>query len=109
MSALTWHGENDDHVDTVPDTQIMNPRDAIDRITSIAIYGSDLHLYDHVIPRMKSGGVLGHEVLGELVEVGSANKTLRAGDKVHQNFVISCVSCLLCQKQPFAACDFSNS
>ena len=77
MRALTWHGKHDVRVETVPDPQIVNPRDAIIRITSTAICGSDLHLYDHYIPRMKSGDILGHEFMGEVVEVGPGNQTLR--------------------------------
>ena len=70
MRALTWHGKHDVRVDTVPDPEIINPRDAIIKITSTAICGSDLHLYDHTIPTMKAGDVLGHEFMGEVVEVG---------------------------------------
>ena len=66
MRALTWHGKHDVRVDTVPDPQIINPRDAIIRVTSTAICGSDLHLYDHTIPTMKAGDVLGHEFMGEV-------------------------------------------
>lgn len=108
MRALTWQGKHDVRVETVPDPQIVNPRDAIVRITSTAICGSDLHLYDHVIPRMKSGDVLGHEFMGEVVEVGPGNDELKAGDKVVVPFVIACGDCFFCQKQQFAACDNSN-
>ena len=75
MRALTWHGKHDVRVETVPDPEIVNPRDAIIRITSTAICGSDLHLYDHYIPRMKSGDVLGHEFMGEVVDVGPGNRS----------------------------------
>jgi threonine dehydrogenase-like Zn-dependent dehydrogenase len=71
MRALTWHGKHDVRVDTVPDPEIVNPRDAIIKITSTAICGSDLHLYDHTIPTMKAGDVLGHEFMGEVVEVAT--------------------------------------
>jgi threonine dehydrogenase-like Zn-dependent dehydrogenase len=108
MRALTWQGKHDVRVETVPDPQIVNPRDAIIRITSTAICGSDLHLYDHYIPRMKEGDVLGHEFMGEVVEVGRGNKKLKVGDRVVVPFVISCGSCFFCQKQQFAACDNSN-
>jgi threonine dehydrogenase-like Zn-dependent dehydrogenase len=108
MRALTWHGKHDVRVDTVPDPQLVNPRDAIIRITSTAICGSDLHLYDHTIPRMKAGDVLGHEFMGEVVEVGRGNGTLKVGDRVVVPFVIACGKCFFCEKQQFAACDNSN-
>ena len=79
MRALTWQGKQDVRVETVPDPQILNPRDAIIRITSTAICGSDLHLYDHYIPGMKDGDILGHEFMGEVVEVGSGNRKLKVG------------------------------
>jgi threonine dehydrogenase-like Zn-dependent dehydrogenase len=108
MRALTWQGKENVRVETVPDPEIVNPRDAIVRITSTAICGSDLHLYDHTIPGMKSGDVLGHEFMGEVVEVGTGNKKLRVGQRVVVPFVISCGSCFFCNKQLFAACDNSN-
>ena len=108
MRALTWQGKHDVRVETVPDPQIVNPRDAIVRITSTAICGSDLHLYDHVIPRMKSGDVLGHEFMGEVVEVGSGNDKLKIGQRVVVPFVIACGGCFFCQKQLFSCCDNSN-
>src|SRR5689334_15853163 len=108
MRALTWQGKTDVRVETVPDPQIVNRRDAIIRITSTAICGSDLHLYDNVIPGMKSGDVLGHEFMGEVVEVGSANLKLKVGQRVVVPFVIACGDCFFCQKQQFAACDNSN-
>jgi threonine dehydrogenase-like Zn-dependent dehydrogenase len=108
MRALTWQGKQDVRVETVPDPQIVNPRDAIIRITSTAICGSDLHLYDHTIPGMKSGDVLGHEFMGEVVELGSGNKRLKVGQRVVVPFVIACGGCFFCQKQQFAACDNSN-
>ena len=82
MRALTWHGKHDVRVDTVPDPQIVNPRDAIIKITATAICGSDLHLYDGYIPTMQAGDVLGHEFMGEVVEVGPGNQKLKKGDKV---------------------------
>jgi len=108
MRALTWQGKHDVRVETVPDPQIVNPRDAIIRITSTAICGSDLHLYDHVIPRMKSGDVLGHEFMGEVVEVGSGNSKLKVGQRVVVPFVIACGDCFFCQKQLYSCCDNSN-
>ena len=108
MRALTWHGKHDVRVDTVPDPEIVNPRDAIIKITSTAICGSDLHLYDHVIPRMKSGDVLGHEFMGEVIEVGRGNTKLKVGQRVVVPFVIACGQCYFCKQQQFAACDNSN-
>jgi threonine dehydrogenase-like Zn-dependent dehydrogenase len=108
MRALTWHGKHDVRVDTVPDPEIVNPRDAIIRVTSTAICGSDLHLYDHTIPTMKAGDVLGHEFMGEVVEVGRGNSTLKVGQRVVVPFVIACGQCYFCQQQQFAACDNSN-
>ena len=81
MKAITWHGKHDVRFETVDDPEILNPRDAIVRITSTAICGSDLHLYDGYVPAMKPGDVLGHEFMGEVVEVGSAS-TLKAGQRV---------------------------
>jgi threonine dehydrogenase-like Zn-dependent dehydrogenase len=109
MRALTWQGTHDVRVETVPDPRIINPRDAIIRITSTAICGSDLHLYDHTIPGMKHGDILGHEFMGEVVDVGSnAKKKLKVGQRVVVPFVIACGNCFFCQKQQFAACDNSN-
>jgi threonine dehydrogenase-like Zn-dependent dehydrogenase len=108
MRALTWHGKHDVRVDTVPDPKIVNPRDAIVQITSTAICGSDLHLYDHYIPTLKSGDILGHEFMGEVVEVGRGNSKLKVGDRVVVPFVIACGRCFFCEKQQYAACDNSN-
>ena len=107
MRALTWHGTNDVRVDTHPDPEIINPRDAIIRVTSTAICGSDLHLYDGVIPGMKSGDILGHEFMGEVVEVGTGS-TLRKGQRVVVPFTISCGKCFFCENQQFSACDNGN-
>ena len=107
MRALTWHGKHDVRVDTVPDPQIVNPRDAIIEITSTAICGSDLHLYDAVIPGLQQGDILGHEFMGRVVETGSKS-TLRTGQRVVVPFTISCGQCFHCRKQQFSACDNSN-
>ena len=107
MRALTWHGRHDVRVDTVPDPEIVNPRDAIIKITSTAICGSDLHLYDGYIPGMRAGDILGHENMGEVVEVG-ARSTLKKGDRVVVPFTISCGQCFFCGKQQFSACDNGN-
>ncbi len=107
MRALTWHGKHDVRVDTVPDPEIINPRDAIIKITSTAICGSDLHLYDGYIPTMKAGDILGHEFMGEVVETGP-NSTLKKGQRVVVPFVIACGSCYHCSKQQFSGCDNGN-
>ncbi|MEX2455588.1 MAG: zinc-dependent alcohol dehydrogenase [Rhodospirillaceae bacterium] len=107
MRALTWHGTHDVRVDTVPDPEIVNPRDAIVKVTSTAICGSDLHLYDGVIPGVLSGDVLGHEFMGEVVETG-AGSTLKTGQRVVVPFVIACGHCFFCERQQHSACDNSN-
>ena len=107
MRALAWHGTHDVRVDTVPDPEILNPRDAIIKVTSTAICGSDLHLYDGVIPSMQSGDILGHEFMGEVVEIGPKS-TLKKGQRVVVPFTIACGSCYFCGKQQFSACDNSN-
>jgi threonine dehydrogenase-like Zn-dependent dehydrogenase len=107
MRALTWHGKNDVRVDTHPDPVIVNPRDAIIKITSTAICGSDLHLYDGVIPGMVPGDILGHEFMGEVVETGPAS-TLSKGQRVVVPFTISCGHCFFCEKGQFSACDNGN-
>ena len=107
MRALTWHGTHDVRVDTVDDPEIINPRDAILKITSTAICGSDLHLYDGVIPGVLPGDVLGHEFMGEVVETGS-DSTLKKGQRVVVPFTISCGGCFHCQIKQFSACENSN-
>ena len=107
MRALTWHGTHDVRVDTVPDPEIVNPRDAVIKVTSTAICGSDLHLYDGVIPTMQSGDILGHEFMGEVVEIGK-DSTLKKGDRVVIPFTIACGSCYFCGKQQYSGCDNSN-
>lgn len=107
MRALTWHGKHDIRVDTMPDPEIVNPRDAIIKVTSTAICGSDLHLYDGVIPGMMAGDILGHEFMGEVVDTGPKS-TLKKGQRVVVPFTISCGSCYFCGKQQFSACDNSN-
>jgi len=108
MRALVWHGKHDVRVDTVDDPEIVNPRDAIIKITSTAICGSDLHLYDGVIPTMRPGDILGHEFMGEVVAVGKGNTRLKKGDRVVVPFVIACGKCFFCEKQQYSACDNSN-
>ncbi len=108
MKAVCWHGANDVRVDTVPDPKIINPRDAIIKITSTAICGSDLHLYDGFIPTMESGDILGHEFMGEVVELGSAVKNVQVGDRVVVPFTISCGNCFFCNRDLWSLCDNSN-
>jgi threonine dehydrogenase-like Zn-dependent dehydrogenase len=108
MKALCWYGKNDVRVATVPDPKILNPRDAIIKITTTAICGSDLHLYNGYIPTMEPGDILGHENMGEVVEVGSAVKHLHVGDRVVVPFTIACGQCFFCQKQLWSCCDNSN-
>src|SRR5919199_25306 len=107
MRAVTWHGRHDVRVDTVPDPEIVNPRDAIIRITSTAICGSDLHLYDGYIPTMRAGDIIGHEFMGEVVETGTKS-TLQKGQRVVVPFPIACGQCFHCAKQQFSCCDNSN-
>jgi threonine dehydrogenase-like Zn-dependent dehydrogenase len=95
-------------VQNVPDPQIMNPRDAIVRVTSTAICGSDLHLYNGFIPTMKRGDVIGHEFMGEVVETGSAVSNLRIGDRVVVPFPIACGRCLQCERELYSLCENSN-
>jgi threonine dehydrogenase-like Zn-dependent dehydrogenase len=108
MRALCWHGKGDVRCDTVPDPKIDDPRDAIVKVTACAICGSDLHLYDGYMPSMESGDVLGHETMGEVVEVGSGNSKLEVGDRVVIPFNIACGECFFCKKQLWSLCDRSN-
>jgi threonine dehydrogenase-like Zn-dependent dehydrogenase len=108
MRATCWTGRNEVEVQTVPDPQILTSRDAIVRITSTAICGSDLHLYNGYVPTMKSGDVLGHEFMGEVVEVGSDVGNLQVGDRVVVPFPISCGSCRSCRQGLFSLCENSN-
>lgn len=109
MRALCWHGKGDVRVDRVKDPVIEDPRDAILRVTSTAICGSDLHLLNGFMPTMESGDILGHEFMGEVVEVGSAIRgSLRVGQRVIVPFTIACGECYFCQKGLTAACDRSN-
>jgi threonine dehydrogenase-like Zn-dependent dehydrogenase len=108
MRANCWFGTNHLEVEDVPDPRILNPRDAIVRITSTAICGSDLHLYDGFIPTMKRGDVLGHEFMGEVVEVGSAVTNLAPGDRVVVPFTISCGHCAQCERGMYSLCENSN-
>jgi threonine dehydrogenase-like Zn-dependent dehydrogenase len=108
MRATVWSGRNTVQVENVPDPQILNSRDAIVKITSTAICGSDLHLYDGYVPTMKRGDILGHEFMGEIVETGRDVGNLKVGDRVVVPFPISCGNCAACQSGLFAACENSN-
>ena len=108
MRALTWHGQEDVRVDTHPDPKIEKPTDAIVRITSTAICGSDLHLYDNYIPMMKAGDIIGHEPMGIVEEVGSEVKNLKRGDRVVVSFTISCGHCFFCDNSMYSLCDNTN-
>jgi threonine dehydrogenase-like Zn-dependent dehydrogenase len=108
MRAVCWNGTTDVRVETVPDPQILNPRDAVIRVTSAAICGSDLHLYDGYIPSMKKGDILGHEFMGEVMEVGRGVKNLSVGDRVVVPFTIACGNCFFCKQELWSLCDNSN-
>jgi threonine dehydrogenase-like Zn-dependent dehydrogenase len=108
MKAVCWRGTNQVEVETVPDPKILNSRDAIVKITSTAICGSDLHLYDGYNPTMKPGDILGHEFMGEVVELGRGVKNVSIGDRVVVPFSIACGSCFFCSRQLWSLCDNSN-
>ena len=108
MRAVCWEGKEKINVETVPDPVILNPRDAIIKVTTTAICGSDLHLYDGYIPTMQKGDVLGHEFMGEVVEVGKDNTRLKVGDRVVVPFTIACGRCFFCKEQLWSLCDNSN-
>lgn len=108
MKALTWHGKHDIRCETVPDPIIEDDRDAIIKVTACAICGSDLHLYQGSVPDMHSGDVMGHEAMGEVVEVGKGNSKLQVGDRVVVPFTISCGHCFFCQRGFFSGCENSN-
>jgi threonine dehydrogenase-like Zn-dependent dehydrogenase len=108
MRALTWHGKGDIRCESVPDPSIEDPRDAIIKVTACAICGSDLHLYDGVMPAMKHGDVLGHETMGEVVEVGGDSAKLKVGDRIVVPFTISCGECFFCKRGFYSGCERSN-
>ena len=108
MKANCWMGKRDVRVEQVPDPKILNARDAIVRITSTAICGSDLHLYNGFVPSMEKGDILGHEFMGEVVEVGKGVKNLSVGDRVVVPFPIACGNCTACQAGIYAGCENSN-
>ena len=108
MKALCWYGKQDVRVEQVPDPTVLNPRDAVVKITLTAICGSDLHLYDGVIPTMQRGDILGHEFMGEVVALGPEVTNLAVGDRVVVPFPISCGRCYHCDHEEYSLCDNSN-
>jgi len=108
MRANCWHGTNDVRIENVPDPTILNPSDAIVKITSTAICGSDLHLYNGFVPAMEQGDILGHEFMGEVVEIGPKVSRLKVGDRVVVPFPISCGHCFFCEQKLFSVCENSN-
>lgn len=109
MKALVWHGKEDIRYDTVSDPEIQDPRDAIVKVTSCAICGSDLHLFHNLIPAMLPGDIMGHEFMGEVVEVGSdMNGALKKGDRVVVPFTIICGECEQCRRGNFSVCERTN-
>ena len=108
MRALTYHGSHDVKVDNVPDPSLQDPDDVILRVTATAICGSDLHMYRGKMPAMKSGDILGHEFMGEVVDAGPSVTKIGKGDRVVVPFVIACGSCFFCERQLFSACETTN-
>lgn len=108
MKAVCWQGIEKVGLEEVPDPRILNPRDAVIRVTKAAICGSDVHLYDGYVPGMMRGDILGHEFMGEVVEVGSGVSNLAVGDRVVVPFPISCGNCFFCERELFSLCENSN-
>ena len=108
MKAVTWQGVGDMRVERVPDPELVNPRDAIIRVTSTAICGSDLHPYDGKVPSMMKGDIMGHEFMGVVEEVGPSVKNLKRGDRVVVPFGIACGNCYYCRQDLWSQCDNSN-
>jgi len=108
MKALCWHGKGDIRCETVPDPKIEEATDVIIKVTSTCICGSDLHLYDFYLPAMKAGDIMGHEPMGEVVEVGSQVKKFKKGDRIVVPFDISCGECWFCKRQLYSCCDTTN-
>jgi threonine dehydrogenase-like Zn-dependent dehydrogenase len=108
MRAITWHGKNDVRYETVPDPKIEDPKDAIIKTTACAICGSDLHLHNGFMPGMKAGDIIGHEFMGEVVEVGRETKKLKIGDRVVVPFTIICGECDQCRRGNFSVCERTN-
>ncbi len=108
MNAVCWHGTHDVRVKSVPEPTLLNHHDALIKITLTAICGSDLHIYDGRIPMMKKGDILGHEFMGEVVEVGREVRNLKSGDRVVVPFTICCGRCFYCRRQLWSLCDNTN-
>jgi threonine dehydrogenase-like Zn-dependent dehydrogenase len=108
MKALVWHGKQDIRCDTIPDPEIEDPKDAIIKVTSCAICGSDLHLFHNYIPAMMPGDVVGHEMMGEVVETGSEVSKLKKGDRIVIPFTINCDECEQCRRGNYSLCERSN-
>jgi threonine dehydrogenase-like Zn-dependent dehydrogenase len=108
MKGVCYYGKEDVRVEVVPDPEILNPRDAIVRVTATAICGSDLHIYGGYIPGMRNGDILGHEFMGEVVEVGREASGLKVGDRVVVPFTIACGRCFFCKEELWSLCDNSN-
>ncbi|HKQ53589.1 MAG TPA: alcohol dehydrogenase catalytic domain-containing protein, partial [Pyrinomonadaceae bacterium] len=108
MRANCWYGKQDVRVETVPDPKILNRRDAIVKISSTAICGSDMHLYNGFMPTMEEGDILGHEFMGEIVEVGADVRDRKVGDRVVVSFPISCGNCFFCRQEMYTLCENTN-
>lgn len=108
MKAVCWHGRHDIRIDNVEDPKIEDPRDVIIKITSSGICGSDLHLYNGYMPSMKAGDIIGHEPMGEIIELGNAITKFQIGDRVVVPFTISCGSCFFCERDLYSLCDKTN-
>src|SRR5512133_752873 len=108
MKANCWYGKRDMRVQDVPDPVILNPHDAIVKISSTAICGSDLHLYNGFVPGMEKGDIVGHEFMGEVVDIGSAVEKVQRGDRIVVPFPISCGHCFFCEKGMFSLCENTN-
>src|SRR5690606_34934293 len=108
MKAACWMGKRRVRIEEVPEPRILNSRDAIVRVTSAAICGSDLHLYNGFVPTMERGDVLGHEFMGEVVELGPGVENLQIGDRVVVPFPIACGACGMCQEQLYSLCENTN-
>jgi threonine dehydrogenase-like Zn-dependent dehydrogenase len=108
MKALRWYGKGDMRCETVPDPKIEHPRDAIIKVRAAAICGSDLHMYDGIIPTMQRGDIVGHEAMGEVVEVGKEISQLKIGDRVVVPFTISCGECFFCKRGFYSGCERTN-
>src|SRR4028118_1821528 len=108
MKALVWHGKQDIRHETVPDPEIEHPRDAIIKVSTCAICGSDLHLFHNLMPGMMPGDIVGHETMGEVIEVGKDNKALKVGERIAIPFQMTCGECEQCRKGNFSVCETTN-